>query len=203
MREILYIIAGYLAGSMLFAKISSRLLGCGDVTEKSKDKNPGTSNAFRNGGFLCGVFTLCGDIFKGFFPVWLYLHMGNGHIGNPAFALILAAPVIGHIFPVFYHFHGGKGIATTFGCLLGILPEFQAVLVLAVCFIFFSCIIRIEPNYYRTVFTYFCTWILDLFIIKKKMILAGFTLIALSVGYRLWTSGEEKDSCKVRFLWRH
>lgn len=203
MKEFYYIFSGYLLGSILFANLVSRILKTGNITDNSADKNPGTANAFRNGGFWCGILTLCGDILKGFLPVWLYLSAAEGQMHRPSFAFILAAPVIGHIFPVFYRFHGGKGIATTFGCLLGLLPYSRCVLILACCFIFFSCVVRISPNYYRTLCTYLCTMIFMRFLIKEKTILLGFALISLAVGYRLLTSKEEKESCKVILLWKH
>lgn len=202
MREIIYIIFGYLAGSLLFTRLSSRVLGLGDIAENSIDKNPGSANAFRNGGFLCGALSLCGDILKGFFPVWLYLRSG-GQAGGAAFVLILAAPVIGHIFPVFYSFHGGKGIATSFGCLLGLLPEYFPAAVLACCFLFFSCIVRVTPNYHKTLLTYVCAGLLMLFLSENAAVTGGFLLIALSVIFRLLTSGEEKSQCKVGLLWMH
>lgn len=68
----------------------------------------------------CGTLTLICELLKGFLPVYLYLR-GRSPAECPAiFALILAAPVLGHAFSVFYGFHGGKGIAVSFGCLLGL-----------------------------------------------------------------------------------
>ena len=202
MRGILYILLGYLLGSILFAKIFGRLLGCGDVAENSADQNPGTFNAFQNGGFLCGTLTLCGDILKGFLPVWMYLHAANTSSDGMVFALVLAAPVIGHIFPLFHAFRGGNGIATTFGCLLGLLPNYVPLVMLACCFIVFSCIIRVSPHYYRTLLTYFSAEILTLIFSRNFSIVIGFTLIALMVGVRLWKSDEEKQAFQVGVLWR-
>lgn len=105
---------------------------------------PGAANAFTYGGFFCGIITLFGDILKGFLPVYCYLLNAGGMSFN--LTLVLAAPVIGHILPVFYHFKGGKGIAVTFGCLLGLFPDIRPALILAAAFIFFSLIIRIIPT---------------------------------------------------------
>ena len=74
-------------------------------------------------------------------------------------AFVIAAPVIGHIFPIFFRFRGGKGIAVTFGCLLGLLPSWQPLAWLAAFFIFFSVVVRITPHYYRTLITYLCTFL--------------------------------------------
>ena len=109
-------------------------------------------NAFTYGGFRCGVFTLCGDLLKGFFPVFLYR---SGELPeNPLMlSFVMAAPVLGHILPFYDIKHGGKGIAATFGCFLGLLPHWIPLCVLAGIFIFFSCVVKINPNYYRTVAT--------------------------------------------------
>lgn len=203
MREIIFIICGYLLGSILFADVASRLLGCGDVTADSPDQNPGASNAFENGGFLCGVLTLCGDIAKGFLPVWLYLSTPGAQQNHVLFALVLAAPVIGHIFPAYTHFRGGKGISTSFGCLLGLLPQLAPVAVLACCFIFFSCIVRVSPHYHRTLVTYLCAALGIALFSGSITVTVGFFVITVAVEYRLLTSREEKESCKVEFLWMH
>ena len=63
---------------------------------------------------------------------------------------VLAAPVAGHIFPVFHRFRGGKGIAVSFGVLLGLYPYMKPVLLLASCFLLFSFVIVITPNYHKT-----------------------------------------------------
>ena len=134
-RTLLYTILGYLSGSLLFAKFFSRLLDGEDVTAESPDKNPGVYNAFLYGGKFCGILTLCCDLLKGFFPVYLYSRApdlslfpaGNGPaipvVSGGGLALVLAAPVLGHIFPLWHRFRGGKGITVTFGVLLGLLPK--------------------------------------------------------------------------------
>lgn len=201
MHTLFYVIFGYLSGSILFARISARLLGRGDVTENTRDQNPGASNAFRNGGFWCGALTLLGDLLKGFLPVWLYLRTGDA--SDAGFAFVLAAPVVGHILPVFYGFQGGKGISTSFGCLLGLLPNWGPAAVLAGCFLFFTLVLRVTPNYYKTMLTYLCAGALLLAFGHIAAVSLGFALIMLAVVGRLVTSREEKESCKVEFLWMH
>lgn len=201
MRELIFIIAGYLFGSILFSRIACRTLNCEDITCNSSDKNPGTVNAFRNGGFWCGMITLAGDVLKGFLPVWLYLVGTDNHPIGMSFAFILAAPVIGHIFPLYDRFHGGKGIATTFGCLLGLLPNYRPLLLLAGCFLLFSCVIKITPNYYCTIVTYLLVGILLTVWEGYSPVSMGFFLIMGAVGIRLRMSEEEKEQCKVGFLW--
>lgn len=199
-RDVLYIALGYLFGSILFAKVFCSLLKKTDVTENTDDKNPGTYNAFHNGGFLCGALTLCGDLLKGFLPVFLYLR-GDKDQPTMALALVMAAPVIGHVFSVFSGFSGGKGIAATFGCLLGLLPWNISVIYFALIFIFFSVVLRITPHYYRTVLTYLCMEAALLLLHGNICVTAGFTLILISVGIRMLTSKEEKGPIGVKLLW--
>lgn len=203
MRELFYIILGYLSGSILFARLAGSLLGRGDVGETSPDHNPGTFNAFRNGGFLCGMLTLTGDLCKGFLPVWLYLAGESCDLHSTAFAFVLAAPVIGHIFPVFYGFRGGKGIAASFGCLLGLLPEYGPLAILGGCFLFFTLILRVTSHYYRTLLTYLCAGTLMLVLGQNTSVTLGFSLIMTAVIFRLLASKEEKQACEVKLLWMH
>lgn len=112
-RDALYIIFGYLLGSILFARLGGLIFKKTDIMAESPDKNPGTMNAFTYGGFRCGVFTLCGDLLKGFFPVFLYR---SGELPeNPLMlSFVMAAPILGHILPFYDIKHGGKGIAATY-----------------------------------------------------------------------------------------
>ncbi len=198
LRDILYIIAGYLSGSILFARVIGELMKK-DITEGTRDGNPGTTNAFRVGGFCCGALTLCGDLVKGFLPVYAYLQ----GVPTGALALVIAAPVIGHIFPLFYRFHGGKGIATTFGCLLGLFPEIFPAALMALVFLFFSLVLRILPHYHRTLVTYICTEIALFLLSDNSSVLLGFSLIFITVTVRMLTSKEEKEPFEVSILWMH
>ncbi|MCD7761465.1 MAG: glycerol-3-phosphate acyltransferase [Clostridiales bacterium] len=204
-RAIFYIVLGYLSGSVLFARLGERLFHRGGVIDASPDRNPGTFNAFQYGGFWCGVFTLCGDLFKGLIPVWLYV-AGSGGLPwhDPWLSLVMAAPVLGHIFPVFYRFKGGKGIATTFGCLLGLLPEIRPVAIFAVFFLLFTLVLQITPHYHRTLVTYLCTLVAIYLMRGPTAVSAGFLLITGMVFVRLLTSQEEKEKMKVKvkLLWR-
>ena len=110
MHTLQFVILGYLSGSILFARLFARLHGVEDkMIAESPDHNPGAFNAFAYGGILCGTATVLADLLKGILPVWLYLKTGGDPTGM-GLALVLAAPVVGHIFPAFYSFRGGKGI---------------------------------------------------------------------------------------------
>lgn len=206
MNPVLYILMGYLSGSILFAKLSSRLFQKDDFWEESPDQNPGTANAFQYGGFMCGLFTLLGDLLKGFLPVFLYLYAlpsVPARISDWSLPLVLAAPVLGHTFPVFYHFRGGKGIAVSFGCLLGLIPYWRPAITLAVLFIFFSTILVVRPHYYRTIATFLCALLAMALLKEPADIWMGFLLITCCVLLRLHMSKEEKDKMKVSLLWKH
>ena len=204
MKTIGYILLGYLSGSVLYARLFTRLFGKEAALDRSRDHNPGTANAFMYGGFWCGLLTLICDIGKGFFPVFLFIRTADAvHTGELAAALVLAAPVLGHAFPVFYRFQGGKGIAVTFGCLLGLFPYWKPAVVLAAFFIFFSVILRISPHYYRTLAAYFCSLLCMVSGSGQRVVLPGFAIITLIVCIRMFTSSEEKEKMKVRLLWKH
>lgn len=192
---------GYLSGSILFARLFGRLMGK-DVFGDSSDKNPGTFNAFRYGGFWCGVMTLCGDLLKGFLPVYMYLHT-VGTRKSIGLAFVLAAPVLGHILPLFHWRQGGKGIAVTFGCLLGLMPEYRPALILAMFFIFFSLVFKITPNYYRTLWTYVLSVAAMKIIDLETAVFWGFFMITGAVMLKLIFSKEQKEKCEVRLLWKH
>lgn len=198
-RDICYILLGYLSGSILFARIWGKVVAGKDITQNADDENPGTTNAFRNGGFLCGFLTLVCDLLKGFVPVFLYLRTGSG----PALGFVMAAPVLGHVFPLFYHFRGGKGIATTFGCLLALLPNGLPLMYMVLFFLFFSLVLRISPNYYRTIAAYVCTEVALLLFAHNMAIITGFSLICLGIGFRMFTSREEKNALEVKLIWTH
>lgn len=200
----IFMIIGYFSGSVLFAQLTARLFGKPDIMQGSKDGNPGTANAFMYGGFLCGIITLFGDLFKGAPPINMYQRFGGSFESHPILsAFVLAAPVLGHVFSCFFDFHGGKGIAVTFGCLIGLFPNYVPAVTLALFFIFFSLILRITPHFYRTLTSYLFA-LICLFVMDCGFgILLGFLLITLIVYRRFHMSTEEREEMKVKLLWMH
>lgn len=196
------ILLGYLSGSVLFARVSMALLHKGYILTASKDGNPGTANAFRYGGFLCGTLTLSGDLLKGFFPVHLLVSACSPTVPPMLFALAASAPVLGHAFPVFYHFQGGKGIAVTFGCLLGLLPEWQPVACLVCAFLLFSLMIRITPHFQRTVAAYLLTLAFLFLSGQSQRSVLSFSLMSIVVSVRLLMSREPRERMLVNFPWQ-
>lgn len=204
MGTVLFILLGYLSGSVLYARIFARLFGKENIIENSKDKNPGTANAFQYGGFWCGCMTLICDVLKGFFPVYAYLRcVPQLRPGALAVSFVLAAPAAGHAFPVFYRFKGGKGIAVTFGSLLGLLPTWRPFIMLAAFFIFFSAVLRITPHFYRTLAAYFCSLFCMACSAECHSILIGFLIITAVLCVRMSASPEEREKPQVRLLWMH
>lgn len=203
-REFAFALWGYFSGSILFAKLSMGMAKKYENLDESTDRNPGTANAFLYGGFLCGIVTLLGDLLKGLLPVAVYIaRCGDVSVLSPLFPLVLAAPVIGHVYPVFHHFQGGKGIATTFGVLLGLLPQIVPVVIVAVTFILFSVVVRINPHLHRTSIVYLVSLIAMAMLDISEGVVIGFLLIALTVWVRLWRSKEHKEGLQVKMLWMH
>ena len=118
MIELAFIIGAYLLGSVSFGILMSRAFGLPDPRTVGSG-NPGATNVLRSGKKAAAVFTLLGDAGKGWFAVWLAAHYGLAPWLVCAVAL---AVFLGHLYPVFYGFQGGKGVATALGVLLAISP---------------------------------------------------------------------------------
>ncbi|WP_084273750.1 glycerol-3-phosphate 1-O-acyltransferase PlsY [Legionella fairfieldensis] len=113
---IFVVVLGYLCGSVCSAVIVSRIFSLPDPrTEGSK--NPGATNVLRLAGRKYAVMVLFADLLKGLFPVLLAKVLGAGPI---AVSFTCFAAVMGHMYPVFFDFKGGKGVATAIGTLLGL-----------------------------------------------------------------------------------
>jgi len=114
--SILLIAAAYLLGSLSSAIIICRLLGLPDPRGEGSG-NPGTTNVLRIGGKKAAAITLIGDILKGLLPVLLAKLLGAGAMVQ---AMVAIAAFLGHLYPLFFGFRGGKGVATALGVLLGL-----------------------------------------------------------------------------------
>lgn len=116
---LLAVLAGYLIGSLSFAVIVSRVMGLSDPRTFGS-KNPGATNVLRSGNKLAAILTLLLDAAKGWLPVVLVKWYGPAYgLGEGTLALVGLAAFLGHVFPVFFRFAGGKGVATALGVLLG------------------------------------------------------------------------------------
>lgn len=120
MLTIIIIIVAYLMGSVSFAVLMSKAFRLPDPRTYGS-QNPGATNVLRSGKKMAAVLTLLGDAAKGWLAVWLVLHFAPH--GDQALLLVAVAAMavfLGHLFPVFLRFKGGKGVATALGVLLAL-----------------------------------------------------------------------------------
>jgi glycerol-3-phosphate acyltransferase PlsY len=116
MLSYLIIIAAYLMGSLSTAIITCKLMGLPDPRTQGSN-NPGATNVLRLGGKKAAAITLLGDALKGVIPVLI----GQWMAASPqTLALIALAAFLGHLYPVFFGFRGGKGVATAFGAFVAL-----------------------------------------------------------------------------------
>jgi glycerol-3-phosphate acyltransferase PlsY len=122
MQNLIVAVVAYLIGSVSFAVIVSSVMGLADPRSYGS-KNPGATNVLRSGNKTAAILTLIGDAFKGWLAVWLVSHFGARYgLDDTAVALAAIAVFLGHLYPVFFRFKGGKGVATAAGVLLAINP---------------------------------------------------------------------------------
>ena len=116
MLSLILPICAYLVGSVSSAIIVCRLMGLKDP-RKSGSHNPGATNVLRIGGKKAAVITLVGDVLKGLLPVLIAKALTDQSF---TVAAVGAAAFLGHLYPIFFGFKGGKGVATAFGVFLGL-----------------------------------------------------------------------------------
>lgn len=116
------VLAAYLIGSLSFAVIVSRVMGLHDPRTFGS-KNPGATNVLRSGSKGAAIATLLLDAAKSWLPVVLVKWFGAPYgLGDGTLAMVALAAFVGHLYPVFFKFVGGKGVATALGVLLGVNP---------------------------------------------------------------------------------
>lgn len=122
MTILVFGLLAYLLGSVSFALISSWIFKLPDPRTYGS-KNPGATNVLRSGKKAAAVLTLLGDAGKGWLAVVLAQYYAPiWGLGNEGIAVVALAVFLGHVFPVFLRFQGGKGVATAVGVLLGLNP---------------------------------------------------------------------------------
>ena len=120
--SLLAVLAAYLIGSISFAVVVSRAMGLKDPRTYGSH-NPGATNVLRSGNRAAAMLTLALDALKGYLPVLAVLVLGPRYgLEEGTVALVALAAFLGHLWPVFFRFHGGKGVATAAGALFGINP---------------------------------------------------------------------------------
>ena len=116
------VVLAYLVGSLSFAVVVSRVMGLADPRTYGS-KNPGATNVLRSGNKAAAILTLLGDAAKGWLAVWLVIRFGPRFgVGELGVAASAVAVFLGHLYPVFFGFKGGKGVATAAGVILALNP---------------------------------------------------------------------------------
>lgn len=116
LTDLILVASAYLVGSLSAAILVCKLMSLPDPrTEGSM--NPGATNVLRLGGKKAALLTLLGDMLKGLLPVTIAVQLGAGEL---TIALTLLAAFLGHLYPLFFGFKGGKGVATALGGLIGL-----------------------------------------------------------------------------------
>lgn len=110
------ILIAYLFGSLSSAIIVCKIMGLPDPRIEGS-QNPGATNVLRIGGKVPAIITLLGDTLKGVIPVLIAKSL---NLEPLILALVMLAAFLGHLFPIFFRFQGGKGVATMIGCLLAL-----------------------------------------------------------------------------------
>ena len=136
--DAILIFSGYLTGSISAAIITCKLMGLPDP-RSTGSKNPGATNVLRLGGKKAAIITLAGDLIKGLVPVVVAHLLGAS---EAVLALTGLAAFLGHLYPVFFGFKGGKGVATALGVYLGL--SWQAGLVFVATWLIIAAITRIS-----------------------------------------------------------
>ncbi len=122
MVNLIFAVIAYLIGSVSFAVVVSKVMGLPDPHSYGSG-NPGATNVLRTGNKKAAVLTLVGDGLKGYFAVLLARHFGPAYgIDDTGIALVALAVFLGHLFPLYHRFAGGKGVATAAGILFAIDP---------------------------------------------------------------------------------
>ncbi len=115
-------LVAYLIGSLSFAVVVSRFMGLSDPRTYGS-KNPGATNVLRSGSKKAAILTLALDAVKGWLPVVAVKWWGEAYgLGDGTVALVGLAAFLGHLWPVFFRFQGGKGVATAAGVIIGFEP---------------------------------------------------------------------------------
>lgn len=179
MNYLLCTIFGYLSGSILYAYWLPKLLCGKDILANTTDGNPGTANAYKNGGFFIGTLVLTCELLKGFLPVFFAYRITTAE--SLLFVPVLAAPVLGHAYPFLQAKKGGKAIAVSFGVLLGLLPVWEPVVLLAVIYLSFSLVLIIDPHLFRSIATFLTFAVINCFLCPILSIRFGCAAISTIV----------------------
>ena len=193
---VVFILLGYLSGSLLWSRIIAKVFCGHNIVEENSDKNPGAANVFKTCGVPAGIAALICDLLKGFLPVFISFFFVP--TSSFLFSLLVSSPVLGHIFSIFFRFKGGKAIAVSFGVLLALsymtpLP----LILLIVLYIFFSLIVVFKPHVWRSVVVYVLFGFLSALFVDNIFAVAACVIIAVAVFLRHYITRDRNDSITV------
>jgi glycerol-3-phosphate acyltransferase PlsY len=193
-NSILAIGAAYLIGSIPFAVIVSRVMGLADPRTYGSG-NPGATNVLRSGSRGAAALTLLGDGFKGWLAVWLALRFGPRFgVADFGAALVAIAVVLGHLYPIFLRFRGGKGIATAAGVIIALNPWLALATaitwVIVAVFFRYSSLASIAAAIFAPFYSAF-GWGFDARFVAL-VVIAGFTVYRHRVNIRHLLAGTER-----------
>ncbi|MBF0098915.1 MAG: glycerol-3-phosphate 1-O-acyltransferase PlsY [Magnetococcales bacterium] len=120
LESLLWLLPAYLLGAIPFGLLIAKLMGSGDIRQRGSG-NIGATNVLRTTGKLAGALALLLDMAKGFLPVWLAKQTLGSH--DPLTGAVALAAFLGHLFPIYLRFKGGKGVATALGIFLAWTPS--------------------------------------------------------------------------------
>lgn len=191
---ILAICGAYLIGSIPFAVIVSRTMGLADPRSYGSG-NPGATNVLRSGSRGAAALTLLGDGFKGWLAVWLALRFGPQYgVADFGAALVAIAVVLGHLYPIFLRFRGGKGIATAAGVIIALNPWLALATaitwVIVAVFFRYSSLASIAAAIFAPFYSAF-GWGFDARFVAL-VVIAGFTVYRHRVNIRNLLAGSER-----------
>lgn len=141
---LLFVVIGFASGGVMYSyEVPLRVKGI-DIVRDSPDGNAGVWNVGRFAGKGMAAICLVLDVLKGAVPVFVAWHLVDWT--SPLFVLVVIAPVLGHVMSPFRHALSGKGIATAFGALLGLVPLAYSTFVLFVIYGFFLLVLTVHPH---------------------------------------------------------
>ncbi len=198
MSYLFFAVLGYLVGSIMFSYLLPLWIKGIDITEDTSDGNPGAFNCIDKAGKQIGIFALACDILKGTVPILVAAWVLD--IRQWAFVIVLIAPVLGHCFPVFRMFRGGKAISVTFGVLLGLVPFWPPLVILEVFYLTFSLILIIEPHRIRSILTFILFGVGVLIFCGWTPVSLGCVLISSIVVMRHLKPEEQEECVSAQFV---
>lgn len=199
LRYLLFAAAGFISGSVMYSYLIPKHFCEVDTVEEGSDHNPGATNAIICAGKKIGILCLLLDIAKGFTPVFLAKTFLD--VNNIFFALVIAAPVLGHAFSPLMKFRGGKAIATTCGSLIALMPQSYSIIWLVSAMTVLSLVIVIKPDSLRMIVS--MIFLMAYTVMMESMLSVKIGVIAVSVIViykHMINYGDEKKHVRLFFM---